>query len=116
MTSCEITGEIKSNKSFLKRRPEVVTSAYFIIRPIILAVIFQNSFVEARKIILKVSTIQRLMYLCEKHLKSCCLWRRGRVDDFRIGGYLKLSRAMPQCRHETRYENLNALPASMSNC
>ena len=57
------------------------------------AVIFENSFIEARRIILKVSTIQR-SHLCEKHLKLRCLWRRGRVDDFRTSGYLKSSPAM----------------------
>ena len=46
---------------FLVRRPKVVTSVHFIVRPIVfLASIFQNSFVEERRIILKVSTIQRL--------------------------------------------------------
>ena len=52
------------------RRPNVVTSAHFIVRPIVtLAVIFPNSFVAARRIILKVSTIQRLYVFILKTFK-----------------------------------------------
>ena len=72
------------------RRPEVVISAHSSVRPIVtLAVIFENSFVEARRIILKVSTIQRSKVFMR------ISWRRGRVDDFRTSGYLKSSSAMP---------------------
>ena len=52
------------------RRPKVVTSAHSSVRPIVtLAVTFENSFVEARRIILKVSTIQRSKVFMRKTSK-----------------------------------------------
>ena len=63
-----VKSRVKNNNNVC--RPKVVTSAHFIVRPIVtLAVIFQNSFVEARRIILKVSTIQRLYVFMRKTSK-----------------------------------------------
>ena len=52
------------------RHPKVHTSAHSSVRPIItLAVTFENSFVQARRIILKVSTIQRSKVFMRKTSK-----------------------------------------------
>ena len=60
------------------RRPKVVTSAHSSVRPIVtLAVIFENSFVEARRIILKVSTIQRLKVFMRKTSKIALFMEEG---------------------------------------
>ena len=60
------------------RRLKVVTSAHLIVRPIVtLAVIFQNSFFEARIIILKVSTIQRLYVFLRKTSKIVLFMEKG---------------------------------------
>ena len=60
------------------RRPKVVTAAHSSVRPIVtLAVIFENSFVEARRIILKVSTIQRSKVFMRKTSKIALFMEEG---------------------------------------
>ena len=60
------------------RRPKVVPLVHSSVRPIVtLAVIFENSFVEARRIILKVSTIQRSNVFMRKPSKIALFMEEG---------------------------------------
>ena len=65
------------------RRPKVVTSAHSSVRPIVtLAVSFENTFVEAKRIILKESTIQISTVFMRRTSKIALFIEEGRVDDF----------------------------------
>ena len=60
------------------RHPKVVTSAHSSVRPIVtLAVIFENSFVEARRINFKVSAIQRSKVFMRKISKIALFMEEG---------------------------------------
>ena len=60
------------------RRPKVVSLVHSSVRPIVtLEVIFENSFVEARRIILKVSTIQRSNVVMRKPSKIALFMEEG---------------------------------------
>ena len=60
------------------RRPKVVTSAHFSIRPIVTAVvIYECAFVEARRIILEVSTIQNSDIFMQKTYYNVLFMEEG---------------------------------------